>query len=436
MRSRVEAEGELGRVAAGVVDAVLGACEPGVMTLRAWPPELDSAERVVLIAAGKGAIGMVRAAMARLGDRVDRGVVIGPASMIEAWADRPAQLEVFGADHPLATTRNVEAATRALEMARTCGGRETLLSLISGGASAYLTLPDEGVALDDVRGVTRALLRAGAAISELNSVRKRLDRVKGGGLARAGGGAGEHWSLILSDVLGDPLDVIGSGPTALDTTTYHEAMRVLERYGQIGSHPRVEACLRQGAARESAREVDASETIWSRVRHRVVGNNAVAVEHAAGYLRGQGFDVVTTRGGVSGEAREVGAALADRVLALRNGHRRAEVWGGETTVSVGKERGVGGRCQELALSAACALSGVPGVGVIAFGTDGVDGPTDAAGGVVDGDTASRIRAAGLSPEEALERHDSRTALGQAGALIRTGVSGTNVIDVMIGVSLA
>lgn len=435
MRARVGANGELGAVTAGVVDAVLAACEPGAMTCRAWPDELDTSERVVLIAVGKGSVGMARAAMERLGGRVNRGVVIGPDSVINTWEDRPGCLQVMGADHPLATRRNVEAAERALEMAQSCARDELLLTLISGGASAYLTLAGEGLGLEDIRGVTDALLRSGATITELNCVRKHLELLKGGGLAGAGAGAAAHWSLVLSDVLGDPLGVIGSGPTAADETTFGEALGVLEERGLIAAHGRVVAYLERGASGKIAETADGSEPFWERVRHRVVGNNVVAVEQAAAFLRARGYEVDETRTGVTGEACDVGAELAKRVVARRGGGPCAVLWGGETTVTVGEGDGVGGRCQELALAAACALDGAEGVGVIAFGTDGVDGPTDAAGGVVDGRTAARIGESGESAEHSLARHDSWNALGRAGALIRTGASGTNVNDVMIGVSL-
>ncbi len=434
MRVQIEASGELGRVALGVVGAVLAACEPGELVRRAWPAELDTSERVVLIAAGKGSVGMARAACGGLGDRLRRGVVIGPDSVLGAWVDRPTEIEAFGADHPLATGRNVEAAGRAMAVAQGCGGGETLLTLISGGASAYLTMPGEGLGLDDIRAVTDALLRSGATIGELNCVRKHLEAIKGGGLARAGGGAGAHWSLILSDVLGDPLDVIGSGPTAPDASSFQDAVNALRARGLLGAHPGIGAYLMRGAAGAIEETSDGREAFWDRVRHRVVGNNAVAVECAATTLSGLGFEVIETRLGVTGEASEVGLALTRRVLALGVGRRRAVVWGGETTVTVGGASGLGGRSQELALAAAGEIDGRVGAGVIAFGTDGIDGPTDAAGGVVDGETGARLRSRGVEIGASLADHDSHRALGLAGGLIRTGASGTNVNDVMIGLS--
>ncbi len=408
------------------------ACEPGSLVRRAWPDELDTSKRVVLIAVGTGSVGMARAALGLLGERVVRGVVIGPDSVIGAWADRPEVIEAMGADHPLATDRNVAAAERALAVAQGCGCDETLLTLISGGASAYLTAPGAGIGLEDIRAVTDALLRSGATIGALNCVRKHLETLKGGALARAGQGARAHWSLVLSDVLGDPLGVIGSGPTAPDLTSFGDALGVLRSRGLLEAHDRVGAYLARGEAGEIEETSDGREAFWDRVRHRVVGNNAAAVGCAAATLEGIGFEVVETRLGVTGDACEVGRALARRVLAQGDDRPRAVVWGGETTVTVGEATGLGGRSQELALAAAGDIEGRAGVGVIAFGTDGIDGPTDAAGGVVDGETGSRLRLRGVEVGACLAEHDSHRGLGLAGGLIRTGASGTNVNDVMIG----
>ncbi|MFI4898742.1 MAG: DUF4147 domain-containing protein, partial [Phycisphaerales bacterium JB059] len=283
--------GELGELARGVVAGVMSTCRPGACVDRAWPHALEGDGPVVLISAGKGSVDMARAAMARLGDRVIRGLVVGPEALLE-HASFGSRVERLAADHPLATERNLHAAKRAMELAASAGAAETLLTLISGGASAYLTAPGEGVGLEDVRTITDALLRAGAPIEELNRVRKHLELVKGGGLARAGAGAGAHWSLVLSDVLGDRLDVIGSGPTAPDPSTFTEAWGVLERRGLLGVSGAVEARLRRGGAGEIEETPSGEEAFWARVRHRIVGNNRLAVECACGALERAGFEVV------------------------------------------------------------------------------------------------------------------------------------------------
>ncbi len=181
MTVQVQATGELGRVTCAVVSGVLEACDPYAAAMRAWPDELARAERVVLIAAGKGAAGMARAACELLGDRIARGVVIAPETVLGSWPDRPGQVEVMAADHPLATQRNLACAQRAMDLVRSAGAGETLVSLISGGASAYLTLPVEGLELENMRRITDELLRSGATIGELNCVRKHLSASKGAG---------------------------------------------------------------------------------------------------------------------------------------------------------------------------------------------------------------------------------------------------------------
>ncbi len=428
----------VGEIAGRVVGGVLCAADAGGAVDRVWPAGLDTAERVVLIAAGKGSVGMTRAAVARLGGRLARGVVVGPDRHVDAWADRPGSVEALGADHPIPTARNVEAAERVRMMAGGARAGETLLVLISGGASAYLTLPSAGLGLGDLASVTDALVRAGATIRELNAVRKHCELLKGGGLARAGSGAGGVCSIVLSDVLGDPLDVIGSGPTAGDTGTFGDALGVLEGHGALGVSPAVRARLERGVRGEIDETLGPDDPVIARVRHVIAANNAVAVGAAAGVMRGLGFEVVETRLGVEGEAGVAGRALGERVRALAGGGggARCVVWGGETTVAVGDSKrdggGAGGRVQEAVLAACVGVEGVSGAGVIGLATDGVDGPTDAAGAWADARTAEAMRDAGVDPSAALRRHDSYTALDRVDALLRTGPTGTNVNDVLVG----
>ncbi len=239
---------------------------------------------------------------------------------------------------------------------------------------------------------------------------------------------------MLSDVLGDPLDVIGSGSTAADPTTFQDALDVLSGRGLLGVAEGAVEHLRRGARGEIEETPSGGEAFWKRVRHVVIGNNALAVRSAHETLESLGFEVVEAQSGVTGEASEVGRRLARRVLGLGDDRRRAMVWGGETTVCVGGASGLGGRSQELALGGAGEIAGRDGVGLIAFGTDGIDGPTDAAGGAGDGRTAALVGQGGRHLDEAMANHDSHRALGRASALIRTGASGTNVNDLMIGLA--
>jgi len=415
-------------LAGDLVRAVLDAADPARALGRAWPPDLDRAERVVLIAFGKASVAMAEAAARRLGPRLARGVVVGVPERIAAYAPPPGVI-ALPADHPLPTDRNERAGEALERLARSVGPAETALVLVSGGGSAQLTLPAGRVTLAEVRAVTDALLRAGATIDELNRVRKHLDRLKGGRLAERLVGARSVEALVLSDVLGDRLDVISSGPTAPDPTTYADALDVLATR-RIPAPEAVREHLESGVRGDHPETPKPGDPAVERVRHTVIANNEIAVEAAAGVLRGMSLPV-RPRTGVTGEAGDRGRQLAREVLAMPG--PGAEVWGGETTVTVGDAPGVGGRNQELALAAALAIEGEPGVFILTLGTDGVDGPTDAAGAVVDGRTTGAIRAAGLDPERALRDHDSHRALDAAGALIRTGPTGTNVNDIAVGV---
>lgn len=396
----------------------------------------------MLLAAGKAAPAMAAAASGILGERVRGGLVVTmeedprPRHMPERSA---GPIRHLPADHPLPTARSVDAAREVVRLVEGLTRTDTLVFLLSGGASAMLTLPAAGLELGDLRAVSDALMKAGATIGELNCVRKHCETLKGGGLARLAAARGAPVvSLILSDVVGDEVGVIGSGPTAPDATTYADALRVLESRGVVHASSRVTDHLRRGAAGEIDETVKAGDACLSRVRNVIVANNQIAVDAAAAELSRQGFEVVERRTRVEGEAADVGRSLAARLreLAARASARpRAVVWGGETTVTVRGEHGIGGRNQELALAAAVALEGSPRSGVLALATDGVDGPTDAAGAAVGGETVPAARRAGMDPAVFLARHDSHVFfahLDGGSGLIRTGPTGTNVNDVMVG----
>ncbi len=429
-----------------LVGAALRALDPGRLIGR-HEDRLRSLGPCRVIAVGKAAIPMAEAAAPILGTSVRGGVLISPAPGPRRETPVPG-FEVYSADHPLPTPRNLAAANAAADLVRAVQPDESLVILLSGGASAMLTLPAPGLTLDDLRALTSALLRAGATIDDLNCVRKHCEQLKGGGLARIAveSRCRRVVSLILSDVVGDRLDVIGSGPTAADPTTYADAIGVLDRFGLIDSVPAVTTHLREGAAGKHAETVKPGDYALACVENVIIGSNTIAVEAAAACLREQGCEVVEVRSGVTGEARTVGAQLAERVRGLARVSPgtgcacRAVVWGGETTVTV-RGKGAGGRNQELALAASLELEAVLNVAVISFATDGVDGASDAAGAVVDGQSAARARAAGLDPAAALADNDSyglfsrletsKTSSGRR-ILIRTGPTGTNVNDVMIG----
>jgi hydroxypyruvate reductase len=431
--------------------AAISAVNPRELTaqaLRGWRARAKP-RAVDVIAAGKAAVGMVWGAADALGDRLRGGIAIAPSGVYAA-ASMPPGMVAFAGGHPLPNdegARGAEAAVTLLrETARRAGraanreagsdpGREPcLLVLISGGASAMTTLPVAGITLGDITATSRALMAAGADIRELNCVRKHLDRLKGGLMARIAAGAAIR-ALVLSDVIGDPLDVIGSGPLVPDSTTYADAIAVLRRRGVWGMLPRtVSAHLLGGARGDHPETPKAGDPCFGGVEIEIIGNNALAVQGAAAEARRLGFDVWVEGEPVAGEAREAGAAFARRVLDAASRPAGGKPWcivgGGETTVIV-RGAGIGGRNLEFATAAALAIDGTGGIAIGSVGTDGRDGPTDPAGAVVDGGTASRVREAQMDLAERLRDNDTLAALDAAGAVMRTGATGTNVMDVYV-----
>jgi glycerate 2-kinase len=307
--------------------------------------------------------------------------------------------------------------------------------LLSGGGSALLPAPAEGVALADKQQVTRLLHACGATINELNAVRKHLSRIKGGQLAR--GFAGRHlYSLIISDVIGDPLDVIASGPTAADPTTFADALGVLAKYELTARvPPAVREHLERGAA---GRVAETLKQLPPNVTNAVIGNNASSLAAAQATAEALGYRVLNVGSNIEGETRQVALAFAGMVRGIRE-HRLplpppvCVLSGGETTVTLAENHGRGGRNQEfvLAILHKLAREGMRDVVTLSGGTDGEDGPTDAAGAVADADTLARAERRGLDPAEFLARNDSYSFFDATGDLLKTGLTQTNVMDVRV-----
>ncbi len=391
--------------------------------------DLRTMDRVFLIGAGKAAPGMTLGVLDVLPYPPAWGVLVTK----DGHSQTVPGVEVFEAAHPVPDKRGVAAAERALAVASEAGRGDLVICVLSGGASALWSLPMPGVALEDVQAVTTALLSAGATIGEINAVRKHLSGIAGGQLARAIAPA-RAVTLAISDVVGSRPDVIGSGPTVPDSTTFQDALNVLGTR-RVTPPQSVWDYLRAGADGRVPETPKSDQ--WDATPHlyRVVADNRTALQAAEVAARERGYStlVLTTR--MEGEAREVGAFVAGLgagVLheALPFAPPAALLLGGETTVHLHGD-GLGGRNQELALAAAIALDGHPGVLVTSFGTDGTDGPTDAAGGIVSGDTVQRGRELGLEASEFLERNDAYRYLEATSALLRTGPTGTNVNDVVL-----
>ncbi len=380
--------------------------------------------RVFVLAAGKAAGAMAEAAKELLGKKVSGGLVVTK----DGHYPGPEGFETVFASHPEPDERSVEAARKAQEMAGSLEDGDLLIALISGGASALLADPAASIELADLKQLTSDLLKSGADIGEINTVRKHVSVLKGGGLVRLAHPA-PTIALLLSDVVGDEPSSIASGLTAPDPTTLDNTRRVLERYG-------IEAPESVTTHLQEAEETPASDDpIFERVVNRICGGGRHAAEAAAEKAGELGYTpllLTTTLTGDALGAASMYAAIVREVLASGNPARPpcAIVSGGEATVTV-RGSGTGGPNQEFALALAVELDGVEGWAAFSADTDGQDGSTDAAGGIVDGDTAQRIRETGMDPEGALADNDSYAALEAGGALLVTGPTGTNVNDLRV-----
>ena len=390
-----------------------------------------------IVAIGKAACPMAAAAAAALPKSIFPGA--GIIVVNRENAQPVERFRVLATGHPLPDRAGTEAAVEVERHISGASGNDGLLVLLSGGGSAILPAPAAGLSLEEKVAVTELLLRSGADIGEVNTVRKHLSRLKGGGLARKAYPASVE-TLILSDVIGDDLSTIASGPTAPDPTSFEDAVDVLKRRGAWQRIPdAARKRLERGAAGEVPDTPEAGDPVFARVSNRILGSNTLslaAAEQKAGEL---GYDVRVPSRQLIGEAREAAAFLAsqcDREAIPHNRPgRRAILCGGETTVTV-RGTGRGGRNQELALAFALAVEQQDDTSpdpwaLLSGGTDGIDGPTDAAGALVDGGTLRRGRSAGFDPARALEQNDSYAFLDGAGDLLRTGATGTNVADLQI-----
>lgn len=386
--------------------------------------------RVFVLGAGKGAAPMAQAAENLLGDSLTEGLVVvkyGHALPLK----RIALLE---AAHPVPDAAGAEAAARLLEMAREAKKDELVLCLLTGGASALTSVPAPELTLDDLQRVTEMLLCCGATIGEINAFRKHLSLFGGGQLARAASPA-HIVGLIISDVVGDPLDVIASGPTCPDPSTFRDCVELMNRYQLEPRLPEgVVRRLKRGAAGEIPETPKAGDPVFDTVENILIAGNRQSLEAAARAAEERGFESRILTCSMEGEARLTAAELVAKALDVRKGMAPGArpvclLAGGETTVTI-RGGGLGGRNQEMALAAALELEGHEGVSALFAGTDGTDGPTDAAGGVADEEAVAAMG----GREKALawlEENDSHTALSAGGRLFVSGPTRTNVMDVAI-----
>ena len=395
-----------------IVESAIRAVKPDEAVARALAGR-EFPGRVVLVAAGKAAWQMARAAHDCLGDRIHAGVVVTKYGHVMGPI---ANFDCREAGHPVPDENSFAGTRAALELVQNLGAQDTVLFLLSGGGSALFEKPlVDGAVLQDITG---QLLACGADIVEINTIRKRLSAVKGGRFARICAPA-RVFSIVLSDILGDPLDMIASGPAYPDSSTCDQAVAIAEKY-QLKLNDAVWELLR----RETPKEL-------SNVTTRVTGSVRELCAAAAAACRQLGYEPMLLTDQLCCQAREAGSFLSS-VLKTHAGEKKnlAFLAGGETVVKL-TGRGKGGRNQELALSAAAGMEGCDSMAVFSVGSDGTDGPTDAAGGYADGDTAAELRARGLEIYQVLQDNDAYNALKQVKGLIFTGPTGTNVNDVAV-----
>jgi len=427
---------ELYRVATAAVDPA------PALASRLGRLEREPGRRRWILALGKAALPMARAAVETLagwGDAPAGGVVVAP----EIHPAPHPRLPVVAGDHPEPGPGSLAAAEALARAAAAVAPDDEVWVLLSGGASSLLAAPVEGVTPQELTALYRLLLGSGLDITAMNRIRKRFSRWGGGRLARALAPARVR-VFVVSDVIGDDLPSIGSGPCVPDVTTAAEVRRMLEGAGLWDRVPaaarRVVTATESGETAETPKPGDAA---FAQVTLELIASNRLALEAAAKRAAELGLAPVVAEAPLAGEASATGASVAASmlqncgplVIPQPAAPRHCYIWGGETTVTLGDAPpGLGGRCQELALAAARVLEGAPpGVALLAAGTDGRDGPTDAAGAIVDGGTWRAAAAAGRDPARDLAGHDAYRALDAAGALLKVGLTGTNVMDVVIGV---
>ncbi|PSQ68975.1 MAG: hydroxypyruvate reductase [Bacteroidetes bacterium QH_1_64_81] len=404
-----------------------------------WGPEsLDAYNAIRVVGMGKAALAMAGVVEQEVDTQLRDGCVVVPEGHPETYPEDvpvPSVVDVVEGGHPLPTQGSVRGARRILKQADATGTDELLLVLVSGGGTALSTLPAEGLELSDLKTTYHQMLTAGVDVHQMNTVRKHLTRVGGGQLARAASPAAVG-SLIVSDVVGNDISVIASGPTVPDPTTYEEAMRVLYAHDLWQSVPApIRTHLTEGA-RDGHPETPGPDTeCFAQTNNTLLGTNRTALDAAQEAATARGYEVQRVSEGVEGEARSVGANHAETMLDADPSVPTCWLWGGETTVTVTGD-GMGGRNQEVALGGALALqhADAPAV-LLSGGTDGIDGPTDAAGAWATPSTATDARDAGCDPEAHLEANDAYPLFDAVDQLLHTGPTHTNVMDVHVGLVL-
>jgi glycerate 2-kinase len=405
--------------------------QDGVLSLEEKIYDLKSYDRVYVVGAGKASAAMARPVEEILGDRISGGAVI-----VKYGHDVPLKIiRVIQAGHPLPDEAGLKGTKQIIQLLQQTGDKDLVICLISGGGSALLPCPAQGLTLENKQKVTKHLLEAGATIQEINAVRKHISKLKGGQLARVVYPS-TLISLILSDVIGDRLDSIASGPTAPDSSTFRECLHILSKYNLRQKVPAaVLEHLERGAKGEIEETPKADDPAFKKTQNVIIGSNIMAVRAAKEKAQELNYNSLIHSSFVEGEAKDaarVHTALAKEILSKGSPVPRPAcvISGGETTVTI-RGKGLGGRNQEFVLAAAIEIDGLEDVVILSGGTDGTDGPTDAAGALADGETVRRAKALGLNPGHYLRENDSYHFFKPLGDLLVTGPTYTNVMDLQL-----
>ncbi|MCS7125459.1 MAG: glycerate kinase [Aigarchaeota archaeon] len=403
----------------------------GSLIIKGVRYRLSEFKKIIVLGAGKASIGMASYIEKILLDKISLGAVVAPKEKVTEA--KLKKIEVLPSTHPIPSMLGVRASEKILEYANSSDPETLVIFLLSGGASALLPLPAHPLTLEDKAETTRLLLKSGATIDEINIVRRHLSEIKGGRLLKKLNNA-RVISLIISDVVGDKLEAIGSGPTAPDPTTFKDALEVLKRY-HIWEHlpERVRKRIEDGVNGSIEENPKPGDPLFNRVQNVIIASISDACEKAYAYLRSKKYSTKILTRYMEGEASEVGRFLTSllREQATRKG-RYSLICGGETTVRV-RGHGIGGRNQELALSASIGIKDLTSCCLTSIGTDGVDGPTDVAGAIVDGETYLEAINKGINPIKYLSDNDSYTFFQNVGGHVITGPTGTNVGDLVIAI---
>ena len=388
--------------------------------------------KIHLIGAGKASIPMTQGLVDVLGDSVKSGILISKTFPQEGYFHLPEGIEVLKGNHPIPGEDSLRSTRKLVESCSHLTPDDLVICLISGGGSALMTLPFEGIKLEDIQLMTRELLRCGAVIGEINTLRKHLDRIKGGGLARLCSPA-EVITLAISDVIGNPPEVIASGPTVPDESTYDDAVRIIQKYQLQETLPAsILKILDEGKKGTIPETLKAGDDYFQKCSFQLIASNEKSVSASLEEAGRLGFETINLGSSIHGEAAIVGEYLTKTMLKYFDNRNEIAkpicmVGGGETTVSL-KGEGFGGRNLEVALAAVKSLAESTNSCLVALASDGEDGPTDAAGAVITGKTYLRSEMQGLNPARFLAENDSYRYFEQVGGMIRTGSTGTNVMD--------